>query len=236
MGGIFGVISRRSCVTDLFYGIDYHSHLGTKRGGMAVINTNGAFARSIHSLEQSYFRIKFEEDLPKFNGNSGIGVISDTDAQPIVVNSRLGRFAVVTVGKINNISELEKEILEKGKNFTELSSGSTNPTELTSLLISEGSDFAEGIINAQKKIQGSCTMLILTPDGLIAARDRYGRTPLIIGKKEDSYAVASESCSFRNLGFEECYSLGPGEAVLLTADAYKTIVKSGKTLEICSFL
>lgn len=236
MGGLFGVISKKPCVTDLFYGIDYHSHLGTKRGGMAVLNENGSFARSIHDIESSYFRIKFEPDLNKFTGNSGIGVISDTDAQPILVNSKVGRFAITTVGKINNVSELEKYFLEKNRSFTEISSGKTNPTELVSHLITEKVSFVEGIDNVQKSIKGSCTLLLLTENGIIAARDLYGRTPLIIGKKEGGYAVASENCSFANLGYESEYILGPGEIVLITEDGYKQLAAPKEKMQICSFL
>lgn len=236
MGGIFGVISRRNCVTELFYGTDYHSHLGTKRAGMAVINQNGLFARSIHDIQSSYFRIKFEPDLPKFDGNSGIGVISDTDAQPILINSRLGRFAIATVGKITNVEELEEEFLAQNKNFAEISSGKTNQTELASHLVTERETFAEGIVYAQSRIKGSLTMVILTYDGIIAARDRYGRTPLIIGRNEDSIAVASEDCSFPNIGFESEYILGPGETVLITADGITQLVPPQDKLRICSFL
>lgn len=245
MGGLFGVISTKKCTTDLFYGTDYHSHLGTKRGGMAMYNGKGVFARDIHSLESSYFRIKFEGDLHKYQGNSGIGVISDTDAQPIVVNSHLGRFAIVTVGKIANLEELEKELLSKNKNFTELSSGKTNPTELIALIITEAPSFAEGIELVQSKVKGSCSFLLLTENGIIAARDLYGRTPLIVGGKITrdesdnnilSRAVASETCSFSNLGFEQEYVIGPGEAVMLQPEGITTIVKAKEKMQICSFL
>ncbi len=245
MGGLFGVISTKKCTTDLFYGTDYHSHLGTKRGGLAMYNGKGTFARDIHSLESSYFRIKFEGDLHKYQGNSGIGVISDTDAQPIVVNSHLGRFAIVTVGKIANLEELEKDILSKNKNFTELSSGKTNPTELIALIITEATSFAEGIELVQNKIKGSCSFLLLTENGIIAARDLYGRTPLIIGGKVIvdesganvlSHAVTSETCSFANLGFEQEYVVGPGEAVMLQPEGITTIVKAKEKMQICSFL
>lgn len=236
MGGLFGIISKQKCISDLFYGTDYHSHLGTRRGGMATLNSNGSFARAIHNLENSHFRTKFEEDLHKFDGLSGIGVISDTDAQPIIINSHLGKFAISSVGKINNIAPIESELLTKGKNFTELSSGSTNPTELLALLITEGKDFTEGIKNVQDRIKGSCTFLLLYKGGIIAVRDKFGRTPLIIGKKEGSFAVASETCSFSNLDFEEEYYLGPGEVVLITSDGYKQLVPPGKKLQICSFL
>jgi amidophosphoribosyltransferase len=245
MGGLFGVISTHKCATDLFYGTDYHSHLGTKRGGMAVYNGNGIFARDIHSLENSYFRIKFEGDLDKYTGSSGIGVISDTDPQPIVVNSHLGKFAIVTVGRVKNIDELEKEILSKNKNFTELSSGKTNQTELIAQIITDASSFEEGIDKVQQKIKGSCSFVILTENCLIASRDLYGRTPIIIGGKSLqnesgehilSHAVASETCSFSNLGFEQEYIIGPGEAVKITPESITQLVKPKKKMQICSFL
>ncbi len=245
MGGVFGVISTQKCKTDLFYGTDYHSHLGTKRGGMAVYNGDGIFARDIHSIESSYFRIKFEDDLVKYTGKSGIGVISDTDAQPIVINSHLGRFAIVTVGKINNISELEADMLKRHKNFTELSSGKTNPTELIAQIITEGETFAEGIEFVQQRVKGSCSFLLLTEDGIIASRDLYGRTPLIIGSKCTldeaneqvmAHAIATETCSFSNLGYEQCYIVGPGEAVKISHDNIEQIVKPKEKMQICSFL
>ena len=235
MGGFFGVVSKKSCASDLFYGIDYHSHLGTKRGGMVTIE-NGFFHRSIHNIENSYFRTKFGDDLDKFKGNFGIGVISDTDAQPIVVNSHLGRFAIVTVAKINNIAELEAECLEKGQQFTELSMGQTNPTELVALLITQGKDFADGIQNVFRKVKGSCSMLILTDDGVIAARDYYGRTPIVVGQKEDSYALASENHSFLNLGYETLQFVGPGEVLKITNFGISQLVAPNDKMQICSFL
>ncbi|MBO7540246.1 MAG: amidophosphoribosyltransferase, partial [Bacteroidales bacterium] len=234
MGGFFGVVSKNSCANDLFYGIDYHSHLGTKRGGMVTIE-NGNFNRSIHNIENSYFRTKFGDDLGKFKGNFGIGVISDTDAQPIVVNSHLGRFAIVTVAKINNIAELEAECLAKGQQFTELSMGQTNPTELVALLITQGKDFADGIQNVFHKVKGSCSMLILTDDGVIAARDYYGRTPIVIGKKEDSYALASENHSFLNLGYETLQFVGPGEVLKITNFGISQMLAPNDKMQICSF-
>lgn len=236
MGGLFGVISKKKCTTDLFYGTDYHSHLGTKRGGMAVYNGDGTFARDIHNLESSYFRIKFEEDLHKYTGNSGVGVISDTDAQPIIFNSHLGKFAIVTVGRINNLEEIEKELLSNRKNFTEVSMGKTNPTEIVANLITEGATFAEGIEIVQRAIKGSCSFLILTEDSLIACRDYYGRTPLVLGKNENGYAVASESCSFSNIGYELIYDIKPGEALHITDQGYKTIIGTSGKNQICSFL
>lgn len=245
MGGIIGIISTQKCATDLFYATDYHSHLGTKRGGMAVYNGGGIFARDIHNLESSYFRIKFEPELPRYTGNSGIGVISDTDSQPIVVNSHLGRFAIVTVGRINNIEELADDLLTKNKNFTELSSGKTNPTELIAQLITEGKSFEEGIELVQKSIKGSCSFLILTENFIIASRDLYGRTPLLIGGKvtQDesgnkvmSHIVASETCCFSNLGYEQEYVIGPGEAVKILPDGFEQVVKPKDKMQICSFL
>ena len=236
MGGFFGVISKTTCCNDLFYGTDYHSHLGTKRGGMATVNRNGSFARSIHSIENGYFRNKFEDELYKFDGYAGIGVISDTDAQPIFLHAHLGKFAIVTVARINNLNELALELIAEGTNFTELSSSSFNPTELVAHLITKGESFAQGISYAQERIKGSCSMLILTEEGIIAARDRFGRTPLVVGKKENAYACAFETSSFPNLGYSIEHSLGPGEAVFLTADGYTQLITPGKQLQICSFL
>ena len=176
MGGFFGTISKSACATDLFYGTDYNSHLGTRRGGLATYDENEGFVRSIHNLENSYFRTKFETSLPKFKGNAGIGIISDTDAQPIVFNSHLGKFAIVTVAKINNLNELEQELLDANMHFSELSSGKTNQTELIALLITQGKDFVEGIENVYEKIKGSCSMLLLTEDGIIVARGEEHRS------------------------------------------------------------
>ena len=237
MGGIFGTISKKSCVADLFYGTDYNSHLGTRRGGMATYSQDKGFVRSIHNLESSYFRTKFEASLDKFEGaTSGIGVISDTDAQPLIMNSHLGRFAICTVAKIANIEELTQYLLDKNMHFAEMSSGSTNPTELVSLLIIEGKSFKEGIENVYHHIKGSCTMMILTEDGIICARDSWGRTPLIIGKKEGAHAASSETTSFPNLDFETEYELGPGEIVKMTADGIEQIRPANKKMQVCSFL
>lgn len=235
MGGFFGTISKTSCVNDLFYGTDYNSHLGTKRGGMATFN-EGTFKRSIHSLENSYFRSKFEEELPEFSGNSGIGIISDTDSQPIVINSYLGKFAIVTVACINNIVELEKELLEKGNHFAELSSGNTNPTELIAMLITEGKTYKEGIENVYNKVKGSCSMLLLTEDGIIVARDKFGRTPVALARKEGAMAVSSDTCAFPNLGFELEYHVGPGEIVMLNADGFTQLRPANKRKQVCSFM
>ena len=236
MGGFFGTVSKTSCVTDLFYGTDYNSHLGTKRGGLATYSEEQGFIRSIHNLQSSYFRTKFESDLDKFKGNAGIGIISDTDAQPIVINSHLGRFAIVTVAKIVNLKELEEELLSQHMHFAELSSSNTNQTELIALLIIQGKTFVEGIENVYKHIKGSCSMLLLTEDGIIAARDRWGRTPIVIGKKEGAYAATSESSSFPNLDYEIEKYLGPGEIVHLRADSMTQLRKPDEGMQICSFL
>ena len=236
MGGFFGTVSKTSCVTDLFYGTDYNSHLGTKRGGLATYSEEQGFIRSIHNLQSSYFRTKFEEELDKFKGNAGIGIISDTDAQPISINSHLGRFAIVTVAKVTNLKELEEELLSQNMHFAELSSGSTNQTELIALLIIQGKNFVEGIENVYNHIKGSCSMLLLTEDGVIAARDKWGRTPIVIGKKEGAYAATSESNSFPNLDFEIERYLGPGEIVRMHADRLEQLRKPDDKMQICSFL
>lgn len=236
MGGFFGTISTRPCATDLFYGTDYNSHLGTRRGGLATLSAEKGFFRIIHNLENAYFRTRFEEQLGKFEGNSGIGVISDTDPQPILMRSHLGRMAIVTVAKINNIEEIANELLEEGGHFSEMSSGKTNPTELVAHLITRGKDWVSGIENVYNKVEGSCSMLILTDDGIIAARDRYGRTPIIIGKKDGAWAASSESTAFPNLGFEVEHFVGPGEIVLLTADGIKQMRAPEKKMQVCSFL
>ena len=236
MGGFFGTVSKTSCVTDLFYGTDYNSHLGTKRGGLATYSEEQGFIRSIHNLQSSYFRTKFEEELDKFKGNAGIGIISDTDAQPIIINSHLGRFAIVTVAKVTNLKELVEELLSQNMHFAELSSGSTNQTELIALLIIQGKNFVEGIENVYNHIKGSCSMLLLTEDGVIAARDKWGRTPIVIGKKEGAYAATSESNSFPNLDFEIERYLGPGEIVRMHADRLEQLRKPDDKMQICSFL
>jgi amidophosphoribosyltransferase len=235
MGGLFGTISKDDCVSDLFYGTDYHSHLGTRRGGLAVHGSNG-FSRSIHNIENNYFRSKFEADLPEFSGNSGVGIISDNDPQPLLIGSHMGTFAIVTVAKINNTEELEQRALKKKRHFLETSGGVINPTELASMLICEEESIEDGIRNAQEAIQGSCSMLLLTQKGIYAARDRLGRTPIVIGKKEGAFAVASESCAFANLGYKVEKHLGPGETVFLTADGYEQRNKPGDKMQICAFL
>ncbi|MBE6284148.1 MAG: amidophosphoribosyltransferase [Mediterranea massiliensis] len=237
MGGFFGTVAKVSCTADLFYGTDYNSHLGTKRGGMATYDAEARqFSRSIHNLESSYFRTKFEEGLSKFKGTSGIGIISDTDPQPIIINSHLGRFAIVTVAKISNIDELEQKLMAQNMHFAELSSGKTNQTELIALLIIQGKDFVDGIENVFRHIKGSCSMLLLTEDGIIAARDKWGRTPIVIGKKEGAYAATSESTSFPNLDYEIERFLGPGEIVRLRPDGIEQMRPANEEMQICSFL
>ena len=236
MGGIFGTIAKEECITDLFYGTDYNSHMGTKRGGLATHTKGLGFMRSIHNIENSYFRTKFEASLPKFKGNAGIGVISDTDPQPILINSHLGKFAIVTVAKVNNLPELEKDLLERNMHFSEMSLSTTNQTELIALLIIQGKDFVDGIENVFRKIKGSCSMLILTEDGIIAARDQWGRTPIVIGKKDGAYAASSETNSFPNLGYDIERYVGPGEIIRMRPDGLEQMRKPNEEMQICSFL
>lgn len=235
MSGLFGVITRKPCAVDLFYGTDYHSHLGTRRAGLSTID-NGVMHLNIHNIENTQFKTKFSTDINEMTGNKGIGVISDTDAQPIVCNSHLGRFAVCTVSRINNIPELEKICLSKNQQFTELSMGRTNPTELIALLITQGKTFADGINNVYNLVKGSVSFLILTNDGIIAARDRYGRTPLVVGRRDGDYAVASETNSYVNLGFQTEYFVKPGEAVMVTFEGIKQLISPNDKMQICSFL
>ena len=236
MSGFFGNIAKTDVVFPVFYGTDYHSHLGTKRAGMAFYNKKTGFQRAIHSLEDGYFRTKFEDDLKHFEGNSGVGVISDTEAQPLVTNSHLGKFAIATVSKIVNAEELEKEFLDGHRTFSETSQGSVNPTELIAMLIAEGHDFVSGIENVFSKIKGSCSILILTENEIIAARDKLGRTPVVIGKNGNGIAVASESCSFANLDYEIDKYIGPGEIVRITADGVVQLRAPDKEMQVCAFL
>lgn len=236
MGGFFGTISTKPCVNDLFYGTDYNSHLGTKRAGMVTFDKEEGFTRSIHSLERDYFRSRFEDELDTFKGNQGLGVISDTDPQPIIVNSHLGRYAVVTVAKINNLPEIAEELLAQKMHLSEMSANKINQTELVALLINMGTTFVDGINLVYHKIKGSCSMLILTEDGIIAARDFLGRTPIVIGQKEGAYAATSETSSFPNLGFKVLRDLGPGEIVRLKADSIEVLQPAFKRCQICSFL
>ena len=236
MGGFFGTVSTKECINDLFYGTDYNSHLGTMRGGMATYDKEKGFLRSIHNLESSYFRTAFEDKLDKFKGNAGIGIISDTDAQPLLFNSHLGRFAIVTVAKVNNKEELANKMLEENMHLSEFSSGKINQTELIGLLIVKGHTFVEGIENVFREVKGSCSLLLLTEDGIIAARDSWGRTPIIIGHKDGAYAATSESTSFPNLGYRILSYLGPGEIVRLRPDSIEQLRKPNKGMQICSFL
>ena len=236
MGGIFGTISKKDCVNDLFYGTDYNSHLGTKRAGMVTFDSEKGFSRSIHSLERDYFRSKFEDELDSFEGCQGLGVISDTDPQPIIVNSHLGRYAVVTVAKINNQRDIAEELLSQGMHFSEMSANKINQTELVALLINMGKDFVDGINKVFSKIDGSCTMLVLTEDGIIAARDYTGRTTLVIGRRDDSYAVTSETTAFPNLDYEIVRDVAPGEIIRLRADSMEVLQGESGCSQICSFL
>ena len=237
MGGFFGTINKHEkCISDLFYGTDYQSHLGTRRGGMVTLSDEGEFFRAIHSLESNYFRAKFEDELPKFQGRSGIGVISDTDAQPMLMNSHLGRFALVTVAKINNLEGLANQLLSENMHLSEFSSGKINPTELVALLIIKGKTFKEGIENVYRQIKGSCSMLLLTENGIIAARDRWGRTPIVVGQKDGAMAVTSESTAFPNLGYRTSYYVGPGEIVCIQADGMEQLRTPEKRMQVCSFL
>ena len=236
MGGFFGVVSRTKCINDLFYGTDYNSHLGTKRAGMATYSKEQGFVRAIHNIESSYFRNKFDGELNEFEGTSGIGVISDNDSQPIIVRSHLGRFALVTVAKIANLDELEHKLLDEGEHFSEQGTAGINPTEVVALLISRGKTFADGIRNVYENVKGSCSMLLLTTDGIIAARDRWGRTPIILARKEGAWAATSESCNLPNLDYETVRDLGPGEAVRIRPEGVEQILAPGKEMQICSFL
>ena len=236
MGGFFGCISQQDCVNDLFYGTDYNSHLGTKRAGLVTFDPERGFNRSIHSLERDYFRSRFEDELDSFHGQQGLGIISDTDPQPIIVNSHLGRYAVVTVAKINNQREIADELLAQRMHFSEMSANNINQTELVALLINMGNTFVEGINNVYRKIEGSCSMLILTEDGIIAARDFLGRTPIVIGHKEGAYAVSSETSSFPNLDYKVVRDLGPGEIVRLHNDGFEVMQPAFEREQICSFL
>ncbi|MBR5677590.1 MAG: amidophosphoribosyltransferase [Paludibacteraceae bacterium] len=238
MAGFFGAISAQPCVTDVFYGTDYHSHLGTRRGGMATFDgETGHFNRAIHSISQASFRTKMEEELPKFLGNAGIGIISDTDAQPLLFNSHLGRFALTTVGKITNLEELADKALEHNMHLSEFSSGRVNPTELVGLMIIQKPSLEEGIRYAQEQIKGSLSLMLLTEDGIVCARDLWGRTPVVIGQKEGAFCAASEPSSFYNLGYTTRCDLGPGEIVRLHADRIEQLAEPlPDHMQICSFL
>lgn len=236
MGGFFGVASKTDCVFDLFFGTDYHSHLGTRRGGMAVYGKDG-FDRSIHNIENAPFRTKFEKDVNEMEGNLGIGCISDFEPQPLIVRSHHGTYAITTVGKINNVEEIVSEIFHSGNpHFLEMSGGDINPTELVASIINQKSHFVEGIQYAQDIIKGSMTILIMTPKGLYAARDKMGRTPVSIGQKEDAYCASFESFAYLNLGYTEYKELGPGEIVAITPEGVQVLAKPGENMKICTFL
>ncbi len=236
MGGIFGVASKTDCVFDLFFGTDYHSHLGTRRGGLAVLSESG-FNRSIHNIENAPFRTKFEKDFEEMKGTLGIGCISDSEPQPLLVRSHLGTYAITTVGKINNKDKLIANVFEHGNpHFLEMSGGTINPTELVAALINQESSITEGIRHVQDLIDGSMTMLVLTAEGLYAARDRLGRTPLVIGKKKGAFCASFESFAYLNLGYRDYKELGPGEVVFITPESVETVSPARNEMKICTFL
>ena len=237
MGGLFGVVSRKNCKYEVFFGTDYHSHLGTRRGGLAFYDADRGFQRQIHNIENTPFRTKFEGDLGTLGGTIGIGCISDSDPQPLLVRSHLGLFALATVGIINNAEELvENAFNGPGNQFMAMSSGKVNSTELTAALINHRDNLLDGIRYAQETIDGTSIMLILTKDGLIAARDKLGRLPIVIGKKDDGYCACMESFACLKLGYQPCYNLGPGEIVRITADGFEQLQAPGEKMRICAFL
>ncbi|HUS46375.1 MAG TPA: amidophosphoribosyltransferase [Phycisphaerae bacterium] len=236
MGGFFGVVSKTDCIHDLFYGTDYHSHLGTKRGGLAVRDASG-FSRFIHDITNAQFRSKFEDDIGKMRGTRGIGVISDYEDQPLIIGSHLGLYAIVTVGVVHNAQRLAKEAFKRRTtHFSEMGGGEINPTELVATLINQEATFEDGIRRAQEAIEGSCSLLLLTDHGIYAARDRLGRTPVVIGEKQGGRAATLETCAFPNLGYEVIRYLGPGEIVLITEDGMEVKGAPGSKMQICSFL
>lgn len=235
MGGFFAVASKKDCVSDLFFGTDYHSHLGTRRAGMATLDSGG-FTRFIHNIENAQFRSKFQDELDKMRGPMGIGIISDYEDQPLIIGSHLGTYAIVTVGLVRNLEVLAKEAFGKGMHFSEMVKGEVNPTEVVASLVDMGSSFAEGIGIAQEAIRGSCSMLILTREGIYAARDKLGRTPVVLGEKPGAYAASLETCAFPNLGYRVTRYLGPGETVLLTPEGVHQVRTPGEAMQICAFL
>ena len=236
MGGLFGVTAKYDCITDLFFGVDYHSHLGTRRGGLAVYSDKG-FERAIHNIENSPFRTKFERDIEDMHGPMGIGCISDTEPQPLIIRSHLGNYAITTVGRINNLEELVEQAFQNGSShFLEMSGGRVNATELVACLINQKDTMVEGIQHAQDLIDGSMTMLILTKEGMYAARDKMGRTPLVIGKKDGALCVSFESFAYLNLGYRDEHYLGAGEIDFLTPDGYEVLAKPRDKMKICAFL
>lgn len=237
MGGFFGVTSKRDCVFDLFFGTDYHSHLGTRRAGMAVYNKELGFDRAIHNIENSPFRTKFDKDANTMHGFMGIGCISDYEPQPLIIRSHHGTYAIMTVGKINNVDDIINSTFKKGHtHFLEMSGGDINATELVASIINQKDNLIEGIQYAQDVINGSMTMLLMTPKGIYAARDKLGRTPVSIGKKEDGYCLSFESFAYLNLGYSPERELGPGEIVIATPEGVRTLVKPGEDMKICTFL
>ena len=237
MGGFFGAISKRDCVLDIFFGVGYHSHLGTRRGGMAIYDKASGFQRQIHNIENTPFRTKFEGDLADFHGCSGIGCISDTDPQPLLVRSHLGLYAITTVGIINNAEQLvETYFSDHGHQFMAQSNGKVNASELTAALINQKDSLLEGIRYAQEVIDGSSTILLLTEDGIIAARDKLGRLPVLVGKNDDGCCVSFESFAYQKLGYQTCYELGPQEIVKITAEGVESLSPAGENMRICAFL
>ena len=237
MGGFFGAISKRDCVLDIFFGVDYHSHLGTRRGGMAIYDPASGFQRQIHNIENTPFRTKFEADLADFHGCSGIGCISDTDPQPLLVRSHLGLYAITTVGIINNAEKLvETYFSDHGHQFMAMSNGKVNASELTAALINQKDSLLEGIRHAQDVIDGSATILLLTPEGIIAARDKLGRLPVLVGQNEEGCCVSFESFAYQKLGYQTAYELGPQEIVRITADGVESLSPAGDKMRICAFL
>lgn len=237
MGGFFGAVSKRDVTLDIFFGVDYHSHLGTRRGGMVVYDDVKGFNRQIHNIENTPFRTKFEDDLRKFKGNSGIGCISDNDPQPLLVRSHLGLYAIATVGMISNEEELVEEYFSDHKHqFMAMSSGKVNTTELVAALINEKDNLIDGILHAQDVIEGSMTILILNNKGILAARDKVGRLPVLVGKQEDGCCVSFESFAYHKLGYEDAYELGPREIVAITPEGYQTVSPPGEKMRMCAFL
>lgn len=238
MGGFFGITSREECLGDVFFGVDYHSHLGTRRGGMAAYDKNIGLQREIHNIENSPFRTKFSDIQREMKGTAAIGIISDTDPQPLLIRSNLGTYAICTIGIINNANELTEQYLSfSGGHFDAMTGGKINSTELVAALINQKSSFADGIAFAQHSIEGTASVLILKDDGsLIAARDRYGRLPILIGKRDDGYAVSFEDFAYEKLGFSKEKELGPGEIVQITPDGITVLVEAGKEKKICAFL
>lgn len=236
MGGFFATASKEDCVFDLFFGVDYHSHLGTRRAGLAVYDEKNGFDKAIHNIENAPFRTKFTKESNEMHGTLGIGCISDFEAQPILVRSHHGTFAVTTVGKINNADEIVSNIIKSNIHFFEMQNGEINPTELVASIINQKDNFIDGIRYAQEIIDGSISILILTPKGIYAARDKMGRTPIVLGKKDEGYCASFESFAYLNLGYTDYKELGPGEIVVMTADGVKTLVAPGKDMKICTFL